>query len=171
MLRLWKPLPLEHPRTQAWIRDAFIHYHDCYKVPATGDTLVWPGGTLGRTPFGELHDVAFEIEHARKYRDYDRWTDGHKAALEASLREDNEYVTQRCTALAVPENHKATVEVRRYYPAFVPTPELMAAEYERAGDWWETMSECPTPEACPGQHGQAHPANGTWCQFCGWSKK
>ena len=28
--KLWLPLPLEHPRVQAWIDDTFIHLHNCY---------------------------------------------------------------------------------------------------------------------------------------------
>jgi len=34
MRRLWSPLPLDHPRTQAWIADKYQHLNHCYLDPA-----------------------------------------------------------------------------------------------------------------------------------------
>lgn len=176
MRRLWKPLPLSHPRTQAWIRDTFAHHKHCYQVPALraqgknwhDAMLIWPGGCLGNTPFGELKKLSWEVEYAQKHRDFDRWTDSHKAAFVAEIEQNNAHVKAACEVVAIPENHDGTIIVRRYYPEFQPTAELIAAEYHRPGNWWETLATNPGPDRCPGQYGHAHPVNGSWCQFCGW---
>lgn len=131
MRRLWQPLPLGHPRTQAWIRATFSHHRHCYHAPGfkdwSKDMLIWPGGCLGQTPFGKI---------------------------------ENE--------VATPENHDGTILVRRYYPEFQPTPELIEAGFNHPGNWWETLRDQPTPANCPGQYSHAHPVNGSWCQMCGW---
>lgn len=178
MLRLWKPLPLDHPRTQAWIRATFAHHRHCYQVPelrAQGKNwsdamLIWPGGTLGATPYGALRDVAFEINQARKDRDYDRWTEAHKAAFIKEIEQSNAHIKVACEVAAVPDNHDGTIIVRRYYPDFNPTSELIAGPAS-PGNWWEVMSQQPTPDRCPGQYGNPHPVNGSWCQMCGWHEE
>jgi hypothetical protein len=40
--RLWSPLPLEHARTVAWIRDTYRHFARCYFAP---DRSVEPGAS------------------------------------------------------------------------------------------------------------------------------
>lgn len=177
--RLWRPLPLQHPRTRAWIRDTFKHHNSCYQVPELVEKgkswsdalLVWPGGCLGNTPFGRLRDAGLEIERARKHRDYDKWELRHKHAFLDEIVLDNRRITQACEAAATPENHRGTVIVRRYYPEFEPTAELIAAGFDSPGNWWETLAENPGPAKCPGQYGTPHPVNGSWCQFCGWHAK
>lgn len=176
MVRLWRPLPLDHPRTQAWIQETFKHHRHCYQVPAlqaagknwSDAMLIWPGGCMGNTPFGQLRDPAFEIEQARKHRDYERWTDHHKAAFLAEIEQDNLHIKAAAEVVAVPDNHDGTILVRRHYPEFQPTRELIAAEFAHPGSWWEVMATKPSAQNCPGQYGHAHPVNGSWCQMCGW---
>lgn len=173
---LWKPLPLEHPRTQAWIKATFVHHAHCYHVPGRenlpfhddGRLLIWPGGCLGKTPFGTIKDLAFETEYARKHESYDKWADEQKNLFEAEIVMNNARIKSECEAVATPENATATGIIRQYYPEFNPTPDLFSDGLESPGNWWEVMSAAPSPENCPGQYGHAHPVNGSWCQMCGW---
>jgi hypothetical protein len=41
MRRLWLPLPLEHPRTQAWIADRFKHLSRCFFDPKLSGREQW----------------------------------------------------------------------------------------------------------------------------------
>lgn len=174
--RLWNPLPLEHPRTQAWIRSTFAYHRHCYHVPGKEDLswhddqrfLVWPGGTLGKTPFGTIKDLEHEIKWAKEHEFYDKWTEESKLQFENAIVINNERIKKQCEAMAVPENATATILVRRYYPEFVPTPDLFAEDLERPSNWWERLPECPTPDRCPGEPWQKHPVNHSWCQVCGW---
>ena len=174
--RLWVPLPLDHPRTQAWILATFAHHRHCYHVPGTEALphsddrrmLIWPGGCLGKTPFGRLEDLASKIEWARQHESYDKWRAEEKNALEASIVMNNARITRECEAVAIPANATATGIIKRYYPEFEPTPDLFAEGLESPGYWWEVMAERPTPATCPGQYGQPHPVNTTWCQMCGY---
>lgn len=170
---LWKPLPLHHPRTQAWIKATFKHHNHCYQVPElrragkswSDSMLIWPGGCCGNTPFGRIE------KDPTMPKDFDKWTEAHQQAHLTCIQEENRRVTAECERVAIPENHDGTIIVRRYYPEFDPTSELIAAEFDSPGDWWDVMSERPTPETCPGSCFTAHPANGNWCQRCGWHEK
>ena len=176
---LWKPLPLGHPRTQAWIMSTFSHHRHCYQDPSLVEAgknwsdamLIWPGGCLGKTPYGTLRKLSFEIEQAQRHRDYDKWTDAHQEAFRIEIEADNARITKLCEAIAKPDTHSATIIIRRYYPEFVPTDDLINVRFERPGNWWETLAKCPSPGTCPGQYSMKHPVNGAWCQMCGWSEK
>jgi len=175
-MRLWNKLPIDHPRVVAWIRATFAHHKHCYQVPelrAQGKNwsdamLIWPGGTLGNTPWGKLRNPKFEVEYAQAHNDFDKWTDAHKAAFLKEIEQSNAHIKVRGDVTAIPDNHSGTIIVRRYYPEFNPTQELIAAKFERPGNWWEVMSARPSPENCPGQYDMVHPCNGSWCQMCGW---
>jgi hypothetical protein len=177
MKSLYIPLPITHPRVQAWIAGRFLHHKRCYQVPelrAAGKNwhdamLIWPGGCLGRTPFGELRDETSEIKYALERQCYAKWTDEAKRDFSRAIADNNARVTEMCQKVAIPDNHGGTIIVREVYPDFQPTAELLEARFERPGDWWEVLTENPGPKHCPGIHGQPHPANGRWCQFCGWT--
>jgi hypothetical protein len=176
MKRLYVPLPVTHPRTQAWIRETFAHHRHCYQVPelrAAGKNwsdamLIWPGGCCGNTPFGRLLNSEHEIEHAKANLCYDKWTEEAKRDFCQNIVSNNSRVIEMCQKVAVPENHDATILVRKVYPDFQPTAELIEAKFDRPGNWWEVLAENPGPDNCPGQYGHSHPVNGNWCQFCGW---
>lgn len=176
MLRLWNRLPIDHPRTVAWIRATFAHHKHCYQVPElvkagkhwSDAMLIWPCRHFADTPFGHFRWLEFEIEQAEKNRDFNRWTDAHKAAFIKEIEQSNAHIKAACEVVAVPDNHDGTIIIRRYYPEFQPTAELIAAEFNHPGNWWETLSTRPTADQCPGQYGHAHPVNGSWCQLCGW---
>lgn len=176
MRRLWAPLPLDHPRTQAWIVGTFKHHRHCYQVPelrAAGKNwsdamLIWPGGTCGNTPFGELKDAKWEVEYAGKTQSFAKWTQHEQDKFTADIAANNERVTRLCEAVAIPANHDGTILVRKYYPDFDPTAELIEGNMTSPGNWWEVLAANPGPDKCPGQYNHAHPVNGGWCQFCGW---
>jgi hypothetical protein len=176
MLRLWNKLPLDHPRTVAWIHSTFSHHRHCYHVPGKealsfhddDRMLIWPGGTLGKTPFGELKSEKFDVEWAQKHEAFDKWTPEAQQQFRELIRTNNARITRECEAVAKPENATATGIIRRYYPEFQPTAELFSDELKSPSNWWETLAECPAPENCPGQYSMAHPTGTTWCQFCGW---
>lgn len=176
MLRLWNKLPLDHPRTQAWIQSTFSHHRHCYHVPGKealqfhddNRMLVWPGGTLGKTPFGELKSEAWAVEWAQKHEAFDKWTAEAQQQFRELIRTNNARITRECEAVATPDNATATGIIRRHYPEFTPTPDLFSDSLQSSGNWWETLAEKPAPKNCPGQYGTAHPVNGNWCQMCGW---
>lgn len=178
MRRLWVPLPLDHPRTQAWIVATFKHHRHCYQVPALraqgknrpDAMLVWPGGTLGKTPYGTIRNPAWEVEYAQKHLEFHRWTDAHKAAFLKEIEQGNAHIKVACDVVAIPENHDGTILVRRYYPEFHPTQKLISGELPVTGNWWEVLAVNPGPDKCPGQYSMVHPCNGSWCQFCGWTE-
>ena len=167
--KLWKPLPLDHPRTRAWIISTYKHFNHCYQDverPEHGrtGTLIFP------IPYYK-RKTAKTIKIAAMATDAER-----EAAIRAQEAENNaaeEFNTSehlRAERVATPENHKAVLIIRRYYPDYQPEQELIdnPSAFERPGNWWETMDEAPSPENCPGQYGHRHPVNNSWCQFCGW---
>ena len=174
--KLWLPLPLQHPRTQAWIRDRFSYLRHCYHVPGRehlpfhdkARSLIWPGGCLGETPFGTLQDLEFETKQAVANRCYEKWTRDAKEAFIKQILEGNIRIKAECEAVAVPDNAVATILVRRFYPDFVPGPELFEEGLQSPGTWWERLPRQPSPEECPGESWHKHPCNTTWCQVCGW---
>ena len=157
MMRLWKRLPLTHPRTKAWIDATFAHQKHCYQNPnATGNwgdkTVIYP------VPYYEL----------RSFVDDKRFSDAWREKEKAAIAQANAEIEASAAKIAVPENHAGVVIVRRYYDDFVSTLAQLAGDVTNSGNWWETLAENPGPEKCPGQYGMPHPVNGTWCQFCGW---
>ncbi len=173
---LWLPLPLDHPRTQAWIRSTFKHHHSCYMVPGKEELswhdkkrhLIWPGGCLGGTPFGDIRKIENMIEFYGECKNWDKWLPEERQKVIDSVNSENAAITRMCEEVAIPENHSGTIIVRRYYPEFQPTDELIEAKYQNEGNWWEVMATRPSPEECPGQYSMNHPCNGSWCQMCGW---
>jgi len=154
---LWKPLPLDHPRTRLWIRAVHSHLKDCYADPDRpgGRPLVYP------IPSYEL----------REFVDDPRFSDEWRAQERAAVARANADLEERAKRLATPDNHLAVRRVREFYPEYQPEPDLIRrASVGRAGDWWETESAAPSPETCrPRSVKRTHPVNGTWCQWCGWT--
>lgn len=175
MRRLWLPLPIDHPRTVAWIHSTFSHHAHCYHTAGwngkdwndKAHQMIWPGGCLGDTPFGKLKDLEFELDWKRKRESFDKWRKEEQDAFIAEIKSNNDRVTRLCSEQATPDNHNATRIVRRYYPEFVPTTALIESP-QRTGSWWERFAVCPAPENCPGEEFHPHPVNGQWCQVCNW---
>jgi hypothetical protein len=165
MRGLWAPLPIDHPRTRAWIAATIKHHAHCYQSPenqAAGkwDTIIYP------VPSYKL----------KTFTDDPRWNDEYRAAGVREANEYNDMIKAQTREIATIENHEAVILIRRYYPDWTPTDNEADAilfgdvplGYEQSGQWWETESERPTPENCKPRSCGPHPVNNTWCQFCGW---
>lgn len=154
--KLYKPLALEHERTQAWIGDTFQHMAHCYHDPDAkhGESTIYP------VP-------EWRLQH---FTDDERFSDEWRTKERAAIKQANADIEARTAALATPGNHLATIKVRRYYPEFQPTAELVDNPPGHGGDWWARLEARPAPEDCPGDAGlrAKHPVNRTWCQVCGW---
>uniref|UniRef100_A0A6M3LQ72 Uncharacterized protein n=1 Tax=viral metagenome TaxID=1070528 RepID=A0A6M3LQ72_9ZZZZ len=154
--RHFKPLPLEHPRVQAWIIATFNHHRYCYQDP---------NGTGGWHDNLIIYPVpSYKLE---KFRDDERFSDKWRETAKAAIAQANQDIEARAAAIATPDNHGATIIIRRHYPDFIPTTELIDNPPAAPGNWWKT-GDRPEPENCPGQYSMKHPTGKTWCQWCGW---
>lgn len=157
--KLFKPLPLEHERVQEWIKSLFSHMQHCYyKDPANrkyNDMVIYP------VPYYELKSFVDDVRFS------DEWRTQGKANTE---RANNE-IEALHKSIATPDNHGATIVVRKYYPEFTPTQELIDNPPKSTGNWWTVLEHRPMPNKCPGESWKKHPVNGKWCQFCGWHKE
>lgn len=161
MRRLWLPLPLGHPRTQAWIASRFKHLHSCYLNPVLSGREQWDKIVFYPVPKWKLESFVDDPRFS------DEWRTKEKAQVELK----NSEIIASAANIASDYNHAAVVRIREYYPEFQPTRDQIDGKVETVGNWWETMATQPTPETCPGQYGTAHPVNGSWCQMCGYKTK
>lgn len=163
MRKLWQPLPLDHERTRLWILTCYSYFKTCYadaERPEYGrpGTLIYPRPGYKR----------------EKFRDDARFSDAWREAERARVAEVNRIEDERAAAVAIPENHRAVLAIRKFYPEYQPELDLIAnppSAYgcgSGVGSWWETEAERPTPEKCAPRSIGAHPVNGTSCQWCGW---
>jgi len=158
--KLWKPLPLDHPRTRAWIAQLYKHFQHCY---ADYEELEYgrPGTLVYPVPYYKLK-IARIDEH---------WTEEYKQLVRDEAAAYNKMLQERAERIAIPDNHKAVVYIREFYGEYEPELDLIENPPEHPGDWWERLAEKPTPETCPGKYGYKHPMGTTWCQMCGWRKE
>jgi hypothetical protein len=160
--RLYKPLSLEHERTQEWIKYIMSYFNHCYMNPdkpanVSDNTIIYP------VPYYKL----------KTFTDDERFSDEWRAKEKASVTQANKEIEEQAKALAIPDNHQGVRFIRKYYPEFKPTDDLInnAKSYAGRGDWWTTEKTRPTPETCKGEDWQKHPVNGKWCQVCGWHEE
>jgi hypothetical protein len=156
---LWAPLPIDHPRTRAWIHDQYRHLQHCYiddryPVRHTDRTLIYP------VPYYKL----------RSFSDDPRFSEEWRRKERAAVAQANLEIEEDARRVATPENHAAVRRIRQYYPDYQPEPNLIVTPPPTVETWWERLDERPTPENCPGDPHlrQEHPVNGSWCQVCGW---
>jgi hypothetical protein len=172
--RLWNPLPLEHPRTQAWIDYCIGYFDHCFIDPRTGKTECGSWVTnenmwdildaLGVEYSQALKEKVLRIEEASKLQ----YLHVEPEYLEGS--EELEYL--KLDNLIYAKTNKDTHYIQEWYPEY---------EYDGnrkgsygaggVGSWWERLSSRPAPSECPGEAWQRHPVNGTWCQVCGWKSE
>ena len=157
--RLFKPLPLEHERTQEWIKTIMSYFKNCYSDPdkpanVSNNTIIWP------VPDYKL----------KTFVDDERFSDEWRAKEKASIEQANKEIIDNARKIAITDNHQGVRFIRKYYPNFTPTVDLLLNNnaYGNRGDWWTVLDKRPTPDNCPGDMGHKHPVNGKWCQFCGW---
>lgn len=159
--KLFKPLPLEHERTQAWIRYIMSYFKNCYSDPdkplnASDNTIIYP------VPYYKL----------KSFTDDERFSDEWRTKEKASIAQFNKELIESTKKMATVDNHDGVRFIRKYYLEFTPTTDLLQGNdaYGKEGTWWERHIVKPTPEQCQGESWQKHPVNGDWCQVCGWHK-
>ena len=155
--RLWKSLPLDHPRTRAWIIELYSYFKHCYiddSLPASKSdhSFVYP------VPYYKL----------KEFVDDERFSDEWRQKETDSINQANQEIKDYTKALAVPENHQAVRLIQKFYPEYIPEAQLIELPPVSHGNWWERYAKRPKPKDCPGQYGTPHPVNGSWCQMCGW---
>lgn len=163
--RLWVALPIDHPRTKAWMGALFRHFRSCYK-------------SLTEMEYGKPKTVIYPVPEyeLKTFRDDPRFSDEYRNLARAEVDQYNRDLIARRAKDATIDNHLAVVTIRRFYPEYVPTPEVETAllarqtpeGYDERGNWWETQDERPTPENCHPRNMGPHPLNVTRCQWCGW---
>lgn len=182
--RLWKPLPLSHPRTLAWMLRTFQHFKHCYR-------------DVERPEYGKPGTLVYPLPcyKVMESRIDEHWTEEHKRKVREADAQYNAYEDRRARAIATVDNHLAVLAIRRYYPDFDPmipygwpgvinadglhfvtTGQSMVDGYlppEQPGDWWERCAERPKDAAeCEAtmqrtRHFLGHHRTEGWCQFCG----
>ena len=157
---LWNPLPLDHPRTRAWIRDSYRHLNKCYRDEE-------------RPEYGRAGTLIFPVPSykLKKFYDEARFNDDYRTKERAAVDAYNRAEFDRANAIATPDNHMAVVKIRRFYPEYQPEQDLIDNPPRQVeGMWWETDAVQPTPEnCCPRWHLHAFGKSGAgWCQWCGW---
>jgi hypothetical protein len=129
--------------------------HCYFDETASSNTLIYP-----------VPDYMLKTFH-----DDEQFSEEWRAKEKLAIEQANKEIIEHVRKVATPDNHNATRTIRKYYPQFVPTEELIDNTPLSIGDWWAKLEERPTPETCPGEYGMKHPVNGEWCQFCGWRKE
>ena len=164
---LYKRLPFEHPRVQAWVSQVFGYFKDCYH------------GLDGCTEAGRLRVHAW-VEPWTREDTVDILVMMHGKATEDVLRETREGAEKREKDSLVypPEQYRPISYIREWYPEFCHydytgiTPEVLKGTYGTGGDWWEQHTCKPTVEECDSiAGGKGHHVEGNSCQFCGWGRK
>lgn len=165
--KLWKPLPIDHPRVRAWMIQVYKHMNHCYQDverPEYGR----PGTLIFPVPAYKLKTPrTFKVTPGASQAEMDKLKEAMDAEL-AAVNAHNEAERLRAERIATPENHQAVVCIRKFYPEHQPDMALIANpdKFERGGDWWERYAEQPSPEDCPGIHGHPHDRY-EYCQLCG----
>ncbi|MFA5401259.1 MAG: hypothetical protein WC359_12500 [Dehalococcoidia bacterium] len=153
------PIPYESPRVKEWEINLYRHMTRCYHDESIEDrdkTMIFP------VPY-------YKLKH---FLDDPRFSEEWRIKERAAIKQANDAVIAHALKVAVPENHRAYLAVKKYYPDAKPRLELIGrSKFPPSSNWWTIMEERPTPDKCPGEYGKPHPVNGDWCQFCGWMGK
>lgn len=157
---LWKPLPLDHPRTRAWVLSVYKHSSKCYR-----------NLDAAKKPWDDIVVYPVPDYDLRAFVDDSRFSEEYREAARAEVAAHNRMVEARVKAMATPENHVAVLRIQKFYPDYSPELDLITNPPEVTHtSWWEVHDTPPTPETCHPRWGK-HPLNGTWCQHCGWDSR
>jgi len=113
MRSLYKPLPFDHPRVQAWIEATMTHMAHCYK---------------------DLDQVAEPFEHGkpatiiypvpdyklRTFRDDPRFSEDWRVKEQAAVEAFNASRRAAYARVASVDNHAGVRAIRRFYPEYTP---------------------------------------------------
>ena len=186
--RLWSPLPIDHPRTDAWMRHIYGYFGRMYVDPSIPNGTNVDKMVQYPVPSYELVKVGLFIPEKLipSFILAQDWMDaatkatvlaqeGHmQEVLETRLKEAVAAFTAKRKAICTPENSAAVRYIQRFYPEHQPVVEWLNGPIPDApagrGNWWETEAQRPTPENCKPRSCGPHPVNKSWCQWCGWKK-
>jgi hypothetical protein len=131
-------LPLDHPRTRAWIKHLYGYMHDCYRP------------SWAPVEYGKPGTVIFPVQ---------TWDDKSREAI----RVHGEPKPEDHSAVQFIRKYYPEYQPE---PDLINARSGYGIGSE--GDWWETEAERPSPENCKPRNLGPHPINKTWCQWCGW---
>ena len=155
---LYLPLPVDHPRVQAWIGEVARHMAHCY-------------ADVERPEYGRPGTLIFPVPayKLRTFRDDPRWNDEYRAAARAEIEAYNKQEIEHAVRVATLDNHRAVLTIRKIYPDWTPgsVEALEGLASEKPACWWETADEKPSPETCPGDRSINRPHTAAHCQWCG----
>ncbi|KKM66771.1 hypothetical protein LCGC14_1477790, partial [marine sediment metagenome] len=160
--RIYRPLPIDHPRVQSWIANTCRHSAHCYRDE-------------GRPEYGRPGMLIFPVPHykLKSFSDDDRWSNEYRKAARALANAFNQQETARAEGIAVLENHQAVLRIRKVYPDWAPetTADGRAPLTPNVGEdgpsnWWERDAVRPSAEECtPDRWYGKHRTD--YCQYCG----
>ena len=153
---LYRALPIEHPRVQAWIAATMSHLATCYQDEE-------------RPEYGRAGTLIFPVPSykLRTFADDPRWNEEYRAAGKAEADAFNRMEIARATTIATVDNHRGVRAIRAFYPDWMPSPGMVNGipGYRSAG-WWTTGDEKPAPEVCPGDVSVSLLHTAERCQWC-----
>ncbi len=157
---LYKPLPVEHPRAQAWIAATMAHTQHCY-------------ADVERPEYSRPGTLIFPVSDykLKTFRDNPQWTEEYRAAAKNEVEAFNRYEIDRATRIATVGNHQGVRSVREIYPDWSPRdPSIVNGipGYTHA-DWWEDSETPPELGQCPGAQNVSREHTDAFCQYCGAS--
>jgi hypothetical protein len=168
---LYKPLPLAHPRVQAWIAAKMTHLAGCY---ADDHQAVKPL-KYGKPDFFIFPVPSYEL---RVFSDDARFSSEWRMKERTAVDQWNHELMMKAAKLATVDNSMAVRAIRKFYPEFATAADaerivvvLGGPAPERPGDWWEREAARPSAEGCkpPSWLTRGHNAHrdGGYCQHCG----
>lgn len=166
---IWLPPPEDHPRVQAWEAAVYQHMSHCY-VDVERPEYNRPGTLVFPVPDYKLKPILKQEYVKVGGEDRPHWSDEYLEAENHARRQFNADEINRAAAIAIPENHKAVIAIREFYPEHKPILAWIDGTEQppRTGNWYETEAVRPKPEECKPRSWGKHPINGSWCQWCGW---
>jgi hypothetical protein len=162
--RLWRPLPLDHPRVRLWLAATAIRLRHCYRDE-------------GRPEHGRPGTLIYPLPSykLKTFRDDHRRSVGDRQAALDEVNEFNRQERERAEKIATPDNHSGVRQVRKYYPDFAPPPWFLEPPAGLGGipQWWETDAAAPKPGKCVSRNALGGHNAHVWahrddhCQWCG----
>jgi hypothetical protein len=132
---IYRPLPVEHPRVQAWIVATMTHHARCYADDE-------------RKEYGRPGTLVFPVPgyKLKTFTDNPRWSDTYRAAARAEVDAFNADEITRAARIATVDRHQGVMRIRRWYPDWNP-PTLGwldgtdTPKQDGNARWWEVFDE------------------------------
>jgi hypothetical protein len=165
-VKLYKPLPIEHPRVQAWIASKMTHLAGCY---ADDRSEIKPL-RYGKPDFFVFPILGYAL---RVFRDDARFSNEWRMKERTAIAQQNAELQEKAAKLATVDNHLGVRSIRKVYPDFwKDATEQSQRTWERSGDWWEREAVRPSVESCKPPAWLTRGGNkphevGGYCQHCG----